>query len=877
MVKRLERLVVDESENEVDRLCAGFFWVCIYLRARYSDAQGLKNLSVDEPEFFAGPLAGYFEGETSRTKTSFSLERKTALLPMVGPLFGVAGVPWFKTWVSLREDLGVPAGEEFPLLPGRGLEGGWDSMMFVYGRDNVAPALRTLEGLLADVRIGKFIPDATRSRYFPNEPERVPGDEIYLEVSPSEASMDEEDNVPDLRAEESAADVLVPPWSELLVEEPAQVWKEECDCAASVAAGLEQLGLVWYRIHSVFIARPWGGQRSAVFELVTAALKKRADALGLFAEGLAEVLDSVVGAMAITESKANFSSRAKALGLEDAVLAKFVGEGIDCMSKFAFLSSFVPGNTDEKPFTDAVAKVQVERTDDSAPRKLAAPDRADRLQRQQQCLVGLNIHGPTLPGHAVIDKCVQMYEGNVLHYLPPQACPCRDDEVKFKKDRDDKMLSVDGTGHVSLKSHTAKVEADVTTDLLLKRALTRRGLALDQAGVVSFSEHERWVEALFNARFREPPDNYMRVTLQQLMQADRQLFVEAADRTRQGIQLVADGKPVDKIWSDAMSCNNVTHLLQPLPAPPPAPVHPRHGPYDDRRGNKGKGKGKGKGKVQGNVRMPAELADGVPVTTRGLAICFDHNLGRCQRPVSNGKCDKGLHICCIKGCFKRDHTYANCRPDGDALLSCATKTDSPISAEQFASNWLKTDWLCQTDILKLFDMLPQVDPPRGTQGGKPFATGAFAKVKVGLRSNLAVFPQASAVLATLVRQSAPAHKFTSLVVFDGTDISPSYIPNLVVPVSDFKDGAIWVESSSGKVSRNVDGKPVQGLTLPVSEGPVLFDARRSVHLTVADNERFRVDAHRPVRLPWPPRFPVLTGSPPFAQVPLDSRDVSRKQ
>eukprot|EP00439_Symbiodinium_sp_Y106_P001289 s9557_g1.t1 len=162
--------------------------------------------------------------------------------------------------------------------------------------------------------------------------------------------------------------------------------------------------------------------------------------------------------MAITESKANFASRATALGLDEAVLSKFVGSGIDCMSKYAFLSSFVPGNTDEKPFTDAVVKVlgrdpsiaelsvlhrllhesynltvselqvQVERTDDSAPRKLAAPDRADRLQRQQLRLSGLNIHGPMLPGHAVIDKC-----------------------VKFKKDRDDKMLSVDGAGHVSLR------------------------------------------------------------------------------------------------------------------------------------------------------------------------------------------------------------------------------------------------------------------------------------------------------------------------------------------------------------------------------------------------------------------------------------------
>ena len=48
----------------------------------------------------------------------------------------------------------------------------------------------------------------------------MPDEEIDLEVSPSEASMDEEDNVPDLRAEESAADVLVPPWSELVVNDP---------------------------------------------------------------------------------------------------------------------------------------------------------------------------------------------------------------------------------------------------------------------------------------------------------------------------------------------------------------------------------------------------------------------------------------------------------------------------------------------------------------------------------------------------------------------------------------------------------------------------------------------------------------------------------
>ena len=282
MVKALERLVISEREGDIDRLCAGFFLVCVFLRARYSDAQGLKNLAIDEPEGFAGRLTGYFQGEASRTKTSFSLERKTALLPMVGPLFGLTAVPWFKTWLGLREDMGIPEGEDFPLLPSRGLEGGWapvppsatvaaawlrgilisrgfpearklgthsckctclswlskhgvdplhrrvlgyhkapqDEMMHVYGRDNVSPALRSLEAVIQDIRQGLFLPDVTRSGYFPTQPQREPGPEFVEEPSESEVSLDEEDNVQDLRAEEAAADQVVPPWAELVVQDP---------------------------------------------------------------------------------------------------------------------------------------------------------------------------------------------------------------------------------------------------------------------------------------------------------------------------------------------------------------------------------------------------------------------------------------------------------------------------------------------------------------------------------------------------------------------------------------------------------------------------------------------------------------------------------
>ena len=74
--------------------------------------------------------------------------------------------------------------------------------------------------MLADIRIGKFLPDTTRSGYFPNEPDREPGSELDAEPSASEVSLDEEDSVQDLRAEEGAADELIPPWAEFAVGDP---------------------------------------------------------------------------------------------------------------------------------------------------------------------------------------------------------------------------------------------------------------------------------------------------------------------------------------------------------------------------------------------------------------------------------------------------------------------------------------------------------------------------------------------------------------------------------------------------------------------------------------------------------------------------------
>lgn len=276
MVAALERFVCKASSSRdasrlVEAVAAGFFLVCIYMRARYSDGLHLRDLVVDKPVGRPG-LCGYVEGVASRSKTSFTVERKTMLLPMVMPRHGVAGVDWFEAWQQCRTKTKVPSGEGIPLLPAPyGM--GWlrtplraaaaadwvkeilgrlgftpqevgaigthsakatclswcakrnislesrrllgyhsradERVPLVYSRDSVAGPVRDLEGVIKEIFDGSFRPDSTRSGYLEAHDADVANRE-----SDSEDSLDEEDDAADQRAVEQALEHVVDPWHE---------------------------------------------------------------------------------------------------------------------------------------------------------------------------------------------------------------------------------------------------------------------------------------------------------------------------------------------------------------------------------------------------------------------------------------------------------------------------------------------------------------------------------------------------------------------------------------------------------------------------------------------------------------------------------------
>ena len=271
-VKALEGILFGEGGlPPCDQYAAGCFLFALYSRARFSDMQASGSLVSDVVETKDGPH-GYLEASVTRTKTAYNLERKTRFLAMCAPIQGLSQDSWALRWLDIARVHGPEWGTDKPLLPSPVEGGGWqespvsvevgarwlrnllhrtgqeasgvralgthslkatwaakwgverDTRLImgyhssargksevVYGRDNVAPALRILDTIIEAVSVGKFLPDSTRSGMFPNSVRQAkqpaPEDEISLS---SEGSEDEEDKDP--AEDEKAAEEVVGSW-----------------------------------------------------------------------------------------------------------------------------------------------------------------------------------------------------------------------------------------------------------------------------------------------------------------------------------------------------------------------------------------------------------------------------------------------------------------------------------------------------------------------------------------------------------------------------------------------------------------------------------------------------------------------------------------
>ena len=393
------------------------------------------------------------------------------------------------------------------------------------------------------------------------------------------------------------------------------------------------------------------------------------------------------------ESRAFFESRCKTVGLSEENITRLIDAGVVSLANLAFFCSYQPGAPDDTPLVQAATRVlnqdplpggvlialrrlhyeahamyiadlklKVASTSEDVPKQVPAAERAARHEEQRARITGILLEGEFECSHGLLDQTTQQYERDELRYIQVAQCTSRDQELSGRKR--DAALALDAEGQLQVKPSTVHVIADTSTELKLKNALTRRGLAYDQTGLLTFEVHMKWVEKLFSIMQRTVPPGFRSIGISQLLEADRELWRRMAEECRSGIvPQIGAARPMDGAMAALMNSSEVAYYLLPLPLPSgrsgsslpsDTPLHSM--PVANKLVKNGGKKGGGK-----SEKKYAPLPDGcVTKTKEGKKICFPFNTADgCRYAKPGQQCRRGFHLCAKKGCQGK-HSATGC-------------------------------------------------------------------------------------------------------------------------------------------------------------------------------------------------------------------------
>ena len=157
-----------------------------------------------------------------------------------------------------------------------------------------------------------------------------------------------------------------------------------------------------------------------------------------------------------------------------------------------------------------------------------------------------------------------------------------------------------------------------------------------------------------------------------------------------------------------------------------------------------------------------------------------------------------------------------------------------VPAEKFAWTLLSGPRISASDLRTLFTLLPHEASPRGEEGFS-FGSGAYVHGGVvGLRANTKEFPLSTMCLALWLRHVRPDLKFTSCMVLHECqadlhrDLQNSPLVNIIVPLSSFSGGTLWVEGE-GCEKRKFGVTDIEGGPVPWKDGAIVLHAAERAH------------------------------------------------
>ena len=309
-VLHLEHLLLGELDT-VDKYYLGCLLFALYARCRWSDMAAVESLEFDLM-FRRSRVTGFVEARTREHKTGGREEKKSLYMPLVAPAVGLSLRSWAQEWQRVMQTLGIdyhvkpfgpickamdasgtfnsrPLGskEASDLLVGylgakgavvgekitshtlkatllawaarRGLPEndrvvlGHHSLrsdsLATYSRDLLGAATRTLCGLIAEVKLGAFDPDGTRSGWLLQQAGTAVGAGLdENQAFWAEAAGDDHEKEGAYIISESGSEAADEPWE----DREADDGREETEHYAPVGDHGEDVS------HGVFPSQSWG-------------------------------------------------------------------------------------------------------------------------------------------------------------------------------------------------------------------------------------------------------------------------------------------------------------------------------------------------------------------------------------------------------------------------------------------------------------------------------------------------------------------------------------------------------------------------------------------------------------------------------------------
>ncbi len=200
------------------------------------------------------------------------------------------------------------------------------------------------------------------------------------------------------------------------------------------------------------------------------------------------------------------------------------------------------------------------------PKKLPQAEKVARLEDQKRRLTGFEIKGELQPSYALLDLAASIADSGAIIWIPPSKCSKRDSKVQGSIKEKPQTLVVEQQT-VRMATAEQKIKVDTSNELQLQWALQRRGLAMDQCQLLTYSVHDKWVQTLLTSVTREAPPGYGKVSMEQVIRADKHMFTLLSQEITGSLKPNALGeKPMDTKMQ-ALSCDpRVNMFLLPLPS-----------------------------------------------------------------------------------------------------------------------------------------------------------------------------------------------------------------------------------------------------------------------------------------------------------------------